>query len=233
MKASFIDQAKKMDLKPSKTLGSFLKKKTLIILFGFALAACSSPESIKEETESNPSSHAKAQQASLNASPANSTGDSKAMLPIDWQQLMTEEFSSEALLARFETRIANVKDNTQEADELMEEITALLNNAPVNEAMSGKKISIEGFIAPITVSGEEVTEFLLAPYVGACIHVPAPPINQTIFVSLKEGQSVSVHDTYSLMNITGIIEVANKKKTDLGTAGYIINNADVRLSLNQ
>jgi len=51
-------------------------------------------------------------------------------------------------------------------------------------------VRIPGFITPLEIDGENVVEFLLVPYVGACIHVPSPPGNQIIYVSKIKGISL-------------------------------------------
>ena len=52
----------------------------------------------------------------------------------------------------------------------------------------GKPIKIPGYAVPI--EGDEgfdlVSEFLLVPVFGMCIHVPPPPPNQVILVKMKE-----------------------------------------------
>ncbi|MEM7206195.1 MAG: DUF3299 domain-containing protein [Pseudomonadota bacterium] len=59
-------------------------------------------------------------------------------------------------------------------------------DAPVVESMHNKHVKIPGFILPVEFEGDAVIEFLLVPYVGACIHVPPPPPNQIVLVELEE-----------------------------------------------
>jgi len=49
-----------------------------------------------------------------------------------------------------------------------------------------KNVRLAGYALPLEFSGTGVNEFLLVPYVGACIHVPPPPPNQIVFVRVKE-----------------------------------------------
>lgn len=51
--------------------------------------------------------------------------------------------------------------------------------------MNGKLVKIPGYIVPLDFESEKVTEFLLVPTMGACIHVPPPPPNQTVYVTSK------------------------------------------------
>ena len=48
-----------------------------------------------------------------------------------------------------------------------------------------KKISIKGFMIPLEYSDQDLSEFLLVPYVPSCMHVPPPPENQIIHVKLS------------------------------------------------
>ena len=57
----------------------------------------------------------------------------------------------------------------------------------VVEELDGEQVKIPGFIVPLEVAaGGEISEFLLVPYFGACIHYPPPPSNQIVFVKMEE-----------------------------------------------
>lgn len=60
------------------------------------------------------------------------------------------------------------------------------NATKLNEKLDGSYIRLPGFIIPLEVGRKGVTNFVLVPYVGACIHVPPPPPNQLVFVNTKE-----------------------------------------------
>ena len=57
------------------------------------------------------------------------------------------------------------------------DVTVLVNNK-----LEGKAIRIPGYIVPLEEGKNGMTEFLLVPYFGACIHSPPPPANQIIHV---------------------------------------------------
>ncbi len=84
------------------------------------------------------------------------------------------------------------------------------NNAVVEE-LDGKFIRMPGYTLPLEFTDTAVSEFLLVPYVGACIHVPAPPANQMVFVQLK--QSYKPKDLYEPVWITGRLKVQNTSKS--------------------
>ena len=54
-------------------------------------------------------------------------------------------------------------------------------------ALNGKYVKLPGYIVPLeSDAGGLLTEFLLVPYFGACIHVPPPPSNQIVYVKLQK-----------------------------------------------
>ncbi|MGD9007308.1 MAG: DUF3299 domain-containing protein [Desulfobacteraceae bacterium] len=50
--------------------------------------------------------------------------------------------------------------------------------------LHGRLVRMPGYLLPLEVVGAKVTEFLLVPYIGACIHVPPPPPNQIVYVKV-------------------------------------------------
>jgi hypothetical protein len=48
----------------------------------------------------------------------------------------------------------------------------------------GVTVRVPGFMIPLEDAADIVTEFLLTPYVMACLHVPPPPPNQMIHVKM-------------------------------------------------
>jgi uncharacterized protein len=64
---------------------------------------------------------------------------------------------------------------------------ALVSTA-VRQELDNREVSLPGFVVPLEYdANQNVTEFFLVPYFGACIHVPPPPPNQIIFVSYPQG----------------------------------------------
>ena len=58
---------------------------------------------------------------------------------------------------------------------------------PIVEKLDGQKVKLPGFIVPLeSDEGGLLEEFFLVPYFGACIHVPPPPPNQIVYVTLDK-----------------------------------------------
>ncbi|MEX0283264.1 MAG: DUF3299 domain-containing protein [Paracoccaceae bacterium] len=47
--------------------------------------------------------------------------------------------------------------------------------------LNGEYVRLPGYLVPLEFDGTGGTEFLLVPFVGACIHVPPPPPNQLVY----------------------------------------------------
>ena len=73
---------------------------------------------------------------------------------------------------------------------MLAKLRKLWDEAPVVTALDGAQIRLPGFAVPLETDGEIATRFLLVPYVGACIHVPPPPLNQTVLVEAPKGARI-------------------------------------------
>jgi hypothetical protein len=90
--------------------------------------------------------------------------------------------------------------------------------APVVQALDGQSVKLPGYIVPLDVTDEgRVTEFLLVPYFGACIHVPPPPSNQIVHVTSELG--VLLDALYQPFWIEGPLKV-EQTSSELAEAGY-------------
>jgi hypothetical protein len=95
----------------------------------------------------------------------------------------------------------------------------------VVEALNGQQVRIPGYFLPLELSDTKVTEFLLVPYIGACIHVPPPPPNQIVHVRTLQKKGFSSKNLYEPVWVTGVITAKSMVK-DLylsdGSAGINI-----------
>ena len=57
----------------------------------------------------------------------------------------------------------------------------------VVDDLDGRQVNMAGYALPLEYSDTKITEFLLVPWVGACIHTPPPPPNQIVYVKSKDG----------------------------------------------
>ncbi len=92
--------------------------------------------------------------------------------------------------------------------------------ASVVKELDGKRVRIGGYVVPLDFDATSVTEFLLVPFVGACIHVPPPPPNQIIYV--KSAKGFTLEGSFDPVWVTGKMKVASQY-TGLAETGYTID----------
>lgn len=92
--------------------------------------------------------------------------------------------------------------------------------------LDGKRVHIGGYVVPLDFDATNVKEFLLVPFVGACIHVPPPPANQIIYVKAAKG--FDVKGSFDPVWVTGTLKVL-PAFTELADAGYSLDAEEVEL----
>jgi hypothetical protein len=146
-----------------------------------------------------------------------------AVQELDWDALIPPDWRPEALLG--DLNLDDISDEDPEAIDAMEKLKALWAEAPVVEALDGKRVRIPGFVVPLDLEPGKISEFLLVPYYGACIHVPPPPANQTIFVRMPEGQPLE-GEMFDTIWVEGTLKVT-PTQSELAEAGYLIEASTV------
>ncbi len=91
--------------------------------------------------------------------------------------------------------------------------------------LAGKLVSIPGFMVPLEDDLEQVTEFLLVPYAGACIHVPPPPPNQIVYVKMDKSTKVHVTFTDPIL-VTGILKISTVQ-SPYGAVSYDLSGESI------
>lgn len=107
-------------------------------------------------------------------------GAAKGFREIQWDDLMPKGWDPMAAFKGVD--LNRLQDSDPKAAELLAKVRIEWDKAPVEPAINGQRVKIPGFVVPLERKGDEVIEFLLVPYFGACVHVPPPPSNQIIHV---------------------------------------------------
>jgi hypothetical protein len=94
----------------------------------------------------------------------------------------------------------------------------------VVSALDGQRVRIGGYVVPLDFDATKVKEFLLVPFVGACIHVPPPPPNQIIYV--KAANAFEIAGQFDPVYVTGTLKTA-RQFTGLAATGYTMEAAEV------
>ena len=131
-----------------------------------------------------------------------------------------DSFENEELQRLEESFVAEGID----ADELLKEADAAREywaeqGRSTNADVVERAVLIDGYVLPLGVNAsaggsqeQPMNEFLLVPYVGACIHVPAPAPNQMVYV--KAPKAVENPGIFSPVRVEGEL-LADKSSHEL------------------
>jgi hypothetical protein len=92
--------------------------------------------------------------------------------------------------------------------------------------LDGQRVRIGGYAVTLDFDATKIREFLLVPFVGACIHVPPPPPNQIIYV--KAARGVEVSGQFAPVSVTGTLKTT-RQFTGLAVTGYTMEAEEVEL----
>lgn len=137
---------------------------------------------------------------------------------IDWDSLIPEDFRPDRLMEEYQ--VGDLEDDDPRAAELMDRLKELWDQAPVRTDLDGEQVILPGFVVPVESDSEETTGFLLVPYYGACVHVPPPPANQTVYVKAEPGQGTRPK-LFDVVSVTGTLRV-ERVENELAAAGYTL-----------
>ena len=145
------------------------------------------------------------------------TSSAKPFREIDWLALVPKNWDPAAEIRSLD--LANMKDDDPRAVQALQRLKDAVRNAPVMQELEGARVRIPGFSIPLERSGDKVSEFLLVPYFGACIHVPPPPPNQIIHVTLA--RPVTMQMMQALV-VSGTMRIV-RADTQFGRVAYAMD----------
>ena len=141
---------------------------------------------------------------------------------ITWDDLIPTDWKPEAFLA--DLKLDELQDADPRASEAMQRMRDEWNRAPVVGRLAGASVRIPGFVVPLETDGEQIREFLLVPYFGACVHVPPPPANQLIHVI--PDKPVPAGWNMLPVWVEGVMAVG-RVDSEMGVAGYQLRGIKV------
>jgi len=97
--------------------------------------------------------------------------------------------------------------------------------SPSLKALDGKQVKIPGYMVPLEDDSEIVSEFLLVPYVGACIHTPPPPPNQIVQVKMNSQKKVKM-SFWDPVWVYGKLQIATIK-SPYGDVGFQLTGMQI------
>lgn len=137
---------------------------------------------------------------------------------IGWDELLPADWNPAAEFKGLDvTRLA---DSDPRAAQLLRRVREVWDSAPANQRLDGAAVRLPGYVVPLETTPAGVSELLLVPHFGACIHTPPPPANQIIHVRLKTPiRTLSTMDTVWL---SGALKL-QRADTTMGVSAYVMD----------
>ena len=95
----------------------------------------------------------------------------------------------------------------------------------VVDELDGVQIKLPGYTVPFDFSpNAQISEFLLVPYYGACLHSPPPPPNQTLFVTTDK--PIRITDLAQAVWVRGTLKTI-RQDSELADSAYTLVLSDI------
>ena len=147
-------------------------------------------------------------------------GASAGVQLIEWKHLVPPGYDPSQLMRKYYDDVSKLKDDDPRAERLAEALRQAWESAPVVAALDNKTVKLSGFLVSLEGDGKAVSEFLLVPYFGACIHVPPPPSNQIVLVRTGR-QPFKISQSFEQVAVTGRLRT-ERARNELASASYVI-----------
>jgi len=132
------------------------------------------------------------------------------LVPPGWQPLATP------------ADVAALRDDSPAGRQRWADLERLWESAPLRQSLDGLQVRLAGFAVPLEGNALGMTEFLLVPYYGACIHSPPPPANQVVWVRLL--QPLAQQGSFDQVEVAGLLTV-QRQRSALAASGYRMDGA--------
>lgn len=118
--------------------------------------------------------------------------------------------------------VGALNDADPKVADMMRQMREAWDNAPTEPSLDGAAIKLPGYLVPLDESKSGITEFLLVPYFGACVHTPPPPANQIVLV--QPAKPLTGYHTMDTVWASGRLRAA-RQGSPMGTAAYRLEAA--------
>lgn len=146
---------------------------------------------------------------------------------LNWEDLIPDDFvqPENPFATMSQEKIDKLMDGSEESEAEIARLQDAFNYAPVVDNLDGKRIKIPAYITPLEYNPDQkMNEFLLVPYVGACMHTPPPPANQVVHAKVKA--AIEQRGMNEAVWAIGVIR-AKTTKSDLAESGYQLEVEEV------
>ncbi len=127
-----------------------------------------------------------------------------------FENLPERSVETEEIFEMVDNAVAELKEAGIDINKIMKKRKKL--HTSVVKALDGQKISIPGYLLPLEMADSSVTEFLLVPYLGACIHSPPPPPNQILHVTIDKKKGYKSKALFDPVRVHGVISIKSLVK---------------------
>jgi hypothetical protein len=187
-----------------------LSRFSLFVLAAFAILAVFASFPMQGNAESSAASKA-------DGPPANTPKTAPGYRAITWDDLLPKDWNP--LEAFKDMDFSQIRDDDPRAIAALQKLKTAWDDAPIEASLDGQRIRLAGFVIPLDSEGQNVSEALLLPYFGACIHSPPPPANQIIHVVFAKPAKMRMMDAFW---ISGKLS-AQRGDSGLGVYGYLLS----------
>lgn len=144
---------------------------------------------------------------------------SRGVREIGWEELMPEG-EEERLAQLYQQQMALLYSGGPVMEGSAADQMIQIGTFNTVKELNETKVRIPGYTVPFEYGANaEITEFLLVPYYGACLHAPPPPPNQTVFAMTEE--PIKLRNLAQAVWIEGTM-YTQTQESDLADAAYTI-----------
>jgi uncharacterized protein len=92
-------------------------------------------------------------------------------------------------------------------------------------ALNNQRVRLTGYVVPLETDAEgKMTEFFFVPFYGACIHVPPPPPNMLIHVSLSK--AIDTPQIWDPFWLRGVMHTETQRNA-IAASAYAMRDAEL------
>ena len=121
--------------------------------------------------------------------------------------------------ADYEPRYQDFPWTVEDGEAMMQ---TTLQETPLVEELDGETVKVSGYVVPLAGDEAAISEFLLVPFLGACVHVPPPPANQIVYVKPK--YPLLSAESWDVVSVVGTLS-AEGRTSEFGAVGYEMQEA--------
>lgn len=146
---------------------------------------------------------------------------SGGILQLDWPDLIPTDVDPQTLYDKVSRQSLMTPENEDPFSQAVLAVTrAISARSPVVDSLNGEQVRLSGLVVPLEWHGDTLNEFLLVPYLGACVHVPPPPANQIVYVRMQQ-EPVDMLGLFDAVTVTGTLLTVYSEREE-GDAAYTL-----------